>query len=134
MHHIVSDGWSRAVLYRELSALYGAFIKGEASPLAELPIQYADFAVWQREWLEGPELDRQLAYWKNQLDGIPALLNLPTDRPRPAVQSFRGRTQSAICGQDLVEALKALNRREGVTLFMILLAAFQTLLYRCVFR
>ena len=130
MHHIVSDGWSMGILYRELSALYRAFLRGEPSPVAELPIQYVDFAVWQREWLKGPELDRQLAYWKKQLDGIPALLNLPTDRPRPAIQSFRGRTQSRVFGKDLVEGLKALNRREGVTLFMTLLAAFQTLLHR----
>ena len=130
MHHIVSDGWSMSVLYRELSALYRAFLEGEASPLDELPIQYADFALWQREWLKGPELDRQLGYWKKKLDGIPALINLRTDRPRPAVQSFRGRTQSPVFGKDLLEALKALNRREGVTLFMTLLAAFQTLLYR----
>jgi len=130
MHHIVSDGWSMSVLYRELSTLYWAFLNGEASPLADLPIQYADFALWQREWLRGSELDRQLAYWKKQLDGIPALLNLPTDRPRPAVQRFRGRTQSPVFGKDLLDALKAFNRGEGVTLFMTLLAAFQTLLYR----
>jgi len=130
MHHIVSDGWSVGVLYRELSALYRAFLRGEPSPLPELPIQYADFAAWQREWLSGAELERQLAYWKNQLSGIPALLDLPTDRPRPAVQTFRGRTQSTIFGSELLEALRAFNRREGVTLFMSLLAALQTLLYR----
>jgi amino acid adenylation domain-containing protein len=130
IHHIVSDGWSMGVLYRELSVFYRAFVKGEPSPLPELPIQYADFAVWQREWLQGEVLNRQLSYWQKQLEGIPAVLNLPTDRPRPAVQSFRGARQSFVLSKDLTEQLKALSRKESVTLFMTLLAAFQTLLYR----
>ena len=130
MHHIVSDGWSMGVFYGELSMLYGAFVKGEASPLAELSLQYADFAVWQREWLRGEVLDSQLTYWKKQLEGIPAVLNLPTDRPRPAVQSFRGARQSILLSKELTGQLKALSRKEGVTLFMTLLAAFQTLLHR----
>ena len=130
MHHIVSDGWSTGVLYRELSALYEAFSQGKPSPLADLPIQYADFAVWQREWLQGEVLDRQLSYWKEQLEGIPAVLNLPTDRPRPAVQSYRGARQSIELSKELTEGLKALSRKEGVTLFMTLLTVFQTLLHR----
>ncbi len=130
MHHIVSDGWSIGVLYRELSVLYQAFSQGHPSPLAGLPIQYADYAVWQREWLKGDELDRQLSYWKKQLEGAPAVLNLPTDRPRPAVQSHRGARQSITLSKELSEKLKGLSRTQGVTLFMTLLAAFQTLLYR----
>ena len=110
--------------------LYGALVDGQPSPLAELPIQYADFAVWQREWLQGEVLESQLSYWKKQLEGTPAVLNLPTDHPRPAVQSHRGARQSIELSKELTEGLKALSRKEGVTLFMTLLAAFQTLLYR----
>ncbi len=129
MHHIVSDGWSMGVLYRELSALYETFRQGKDPSLPELPIQYADFAVWQREWLRGEVLERQLSYWKRQLGGV-QLLELPTDRPRSAVQSLRGTTQSFMLPKDLSEALNALSRKEGVTLFMTLLAAFQILLHR----
>jgi amino acid adenylation domain-containing protein len=130
MHHIVSDGWSMGVFYRELSLLYGAFSHGEPNPLEDLAIQYADFVVWQREWLQGEVLEKQLSYWKNQLEGIPGVLDLPTDRPRPAVQSYRGKRQSIELSKELTEGLKALSRKESVTLFMTLLAAFQTLLYR----
>ena len=91
MHHIVSDGWSMGVLVREVAALYAAFVRGEASPLAELPVQYADYAHWQREWLQGEVLAKQVGYWKDQLAGAPAALELPTDRVRPAVQSYPGR-------------------------------------------
>src|SRR6185503_10292754 len=90
MHHIVSDGWSIGVLHRELSVLYRAFTNCKSSSLSELVIQYADYAVWQREWLKAHELDRQLSYWKKQLEGVSGVLDLPTDRPRPAVQSYRG--------------------------------------------
>src|SRR5207253_1839786 len=90
MHHIVSDGWSIGVLVREVEALYAAFAQGRPSPLPELPVQYADYAVWQRRWLADGALERQLAYWTRQLAGAPAALELPTDRPRPAVPSFRG--------------------------------------------
>ena len=130
MHHIVSDGWSTGVLYRELSVLYRAFVKGESSPLPELPIQYGDYAVWQRQWLQGKVLESQLSYWRKQLEDIPGVLNLPTDRPRPAVQSFRGKRQSIELSRELTQGLKALSRKQGVTLFMTLLVAFQTLLYR----
>ena len=130
MHHIVSDGWSVGVLFRELAALYAAFSQGQPSPLHELSIQYADYALWQREWLQGEEMERQLAYWRRQLAGAPAVLELLTDRPRPAMQSFRGAKQSLVLPKDLTARLKDLSRREGVTLFMTLLAAFQTLLSR----
>src|SRR5215470_10688638 len=130
MHHIVSDGWSMGILSRELTVLYEAFSAGHPSPLPELPIQYGDFAKWQREWLQGEVLERELSYWKRQLEGIPAVSNLPTDQPRPAVQSFRGQTQYLELTKKLTEGLKSLSRKEGVTLFMTLLAAFQTLLYR----
>ncbi|MGH7927527.1 MAG: condensation domain-containing protein, partial [Candidatus Binatia bacterium] len=130
MHHIVSDGWSMGVLHRELSVLYEGFSRSQPSPLPELPIQYADFALWQRQWLEGPELDRQLSYWKKQLEGAPGILNLPTDRPRPAVQSYRGARRSFELSKEVTQKLKALSQTEGVTLFMSLLAACQSLLYR----
>jgi len=130
MHHIISDGWSISVLVREVAALYDAFSRGEASPLRELPIQYADFAMWQREWLQGEVLERQLGYWREQLEGAPPLLELPTDRPRSRLQSFRGATYSFALPAPLSEALKQLSRREGVTLFTTLLATFETLLYR----
>ena len=130
LHHIVSDGWSMGVLHRELSVLYEAFSRCQSSPLPELPIQYADYAVWQRQWLTGELLETQLSYWTQQLEGAPAVLNLPTDRPRPAVQTYRGAWRSIELSKELTEGLKALSRKEGVTLFMTLLAAFQTLLYR----
>ncbi|MFN2513804.1 MAG: amino acid adenylation domain-containing protein [Pyrinomonadaceae bacterium] len=130
MHHIISDGWSTGVFVRELTALYEAFSKGQPSPLPELTIQYADFAVWQRDWLSGEVLEQQLSYWKGQLTGAPAVLDLPTDRLRPAVQSYRGAHQSMILSRELTDSLKELSQREGATLFMTLLAAFQTLLMR----
>ncbi len=130
MHHIVSDGWSIGILMRELAALYGAFRLGRPSPLPELPIQYADYALWQQEWQTGDELQRQLDYWKNQLAGIPALVELPTDRPRSAARSLRGASLSAVPPLGLLEKLHALARSERSTLFMTLLAAFQVLLSR----
>ena len=130
MHHIVSDGWSTGILIREMAVLYEAFSSGRPSPLPELPIQYADFADWQRDWLRGEVLETQLAYWKEQLLGAPALLELPTEHSRPAVQSFQGAHRSLLLPKQLGEALKALSRHEGVTLFMTLLAAFKILLHR----
>src|SRR4028118_1085235 len=129
LHHIISDDWSIGVLIRELSTIYAAFAHKQPSPLPELPLQYADFAHWQREWLQGEELATQLAYWRQQLDGI-STLNLPTDRPNPAIQSYGGATQFLELPPSLSKALEKLSQREGVTLFMILLTAFQTLLYR----
>ena len=129
MHHIASDGWSVGVLNSELGTLYEAFVKGNPSPLPELPVQYADFGAWQREWLQGEVLEAQLAYWKRQLEGAPAILELPTDRPRLAVQSSRGALMWGELPKPLSTALKELSRAEGATLFMTLLAAFQTLLH-----
>ena len=129
LHHIVSDGWSMGVMYHELSVLYQAFSNSQPSPLPDLPIQYADYAVWQREWLKGEELERQISYWKKQLEEI-SPLQLPTDRPRPPVQTHRGAWQSLSLSQELTGKLKSLSRKEGVTLYMALLAAFQTLLHR----
>ena len=130
MHHIVSDGWSMGVFIQELSSLYQAFAAGEPSPLPELPIQYADFALWQRQWLSGEVLETQLNYWQQQLDGAPELLQLPTDRPRPTVQTYRGATQTFSLNSDLTQKLQTLSRNSGTTLFMTLQAAFATLLYR----
>ncbi|HEU4836698.1 MAG TPA: condensation domain-containing protein, partial [Pyrinomonadaceae bacterium] len=129
MHHIISDGWSVGVLTREVSELYEAYSRGEESPLAELAVQYADFAVWQREWLQGEVLEQQLAYWREQLaDLVP--LELPTDRVRPAVPSHVGEVLSFDLSADLTTELQALSRRNGVTLFMTLLAGFAALLAR----
>ena len=130
MHHIVSDGWSMNVFFRELSILYETYLRGEESKLSELPVQYADFAVWQREYLSGEVLEKELAYWKEQLREAPAILKLPTDRPRPPVQSFRGAMQSFNLPPGVTAGLRELSRQEGVTLFMLLLAAFKVLLYR----
>ncbi|MDQ3652504.1 MAG: amino acid adenylation domain-containing protein [Acidobacteriota bacterium] len=130
LHHIISDGWSMGVLFRELGALYEAFSQGRPSPLRELPIQYADYAVWQREWLRGEVLEKQLSYWKRQLgDNLP-VLDLPTDHPRPPVQSFRGTYRHLALPKNLSASIKALSQREGATLFMTLLAALQTLFAR----
>ncbi|MFL6284301.1 MAG: amino acid adenylation domain-containing protein, partial [Pyrinomonadaceae bacterium] len=128
MHHIVSDGWSMGVLVKEVAALYEAYSRGEESPLPELPIQYADYAVWQRQRLQGEVLDAQMSYWRGQLGGELPILNLPTDRPRPAVQSHRGAHEVVKLPVELAEALKELSRREGATLYMTMLAAFQLLL------
>ena len=122
MHHIVSDGWSMGILIREVGALYQAYSAGEESPLEELPIQYADFAVWQREWLQGEALEAELEYWRKQLEGMEDL-ELPTDHPRPAVPSYRGASQHFVVERELAERLRELSRREGVTLFMTLLEA-----------
>ncbi|HEY0553754.1 MAG TPA: amino acid adenylation domain-containing protein, partial [Thermoanaerobaculia bacterium] len=130
MHHIVSDGWSLEVLVRELAALYAAFAAGLPSPLPELPVQYDDFARWQRRWLGGAPLDGQLAYWRRQLEGVPLVFELPADRPRPAVQTYDGGTVLVHLPAPLAERLQALSRAHRVTLFMALLAAFATLLER----
>ncbi|ACB75251.1 non-ribosomal peptide synthetase [Opitutus terrae] len=130
MHHIVSDGWSMGVLTRELGELYAAATEGRASPLPELSIQYVDFAVWQRGWLRGAVLATQLDYWKQQLAGAPPVLKLPTDRPRPAVQSFRGGSHAFRLDGEITAQLQALSRRAGTTLFMTLEAAFAVLLSR----
>jgi amino acid adenylation domain-containing protein len=130
LHHIVSDGWSIGVLYRELSALYAALCAGRPSPLPGLPIQYADFALWQRRWLQGEVLELLLSYWKRKLTGMPLFLELPTDRPRPRVQVFLGAAYAVPMAKSLVEGLKTVGRQAGATLFMVLLAAFKVLLFR----
>jgi amino acid adenylation domain-containing protein len=130
IHHVVFDGWSIGVFMQELCALYAAFSKGKPSPLKELPIQYADFAYWQRQWLQGEVLETQLAYWKKQLGNNLAVLQLPTDHPRPALQTFSGAQQAVSLPETLVKALRKLSQQEGVSLFMVLLAGFKTLLYR----
>ncbi|MCP4657984.1 MAG: non-ribosomal peptide synthetase, partial [bacterium] len=117
-------------LFHELATLYRTCLAGAPSPLAELPIQYADFAVWQKRWLQGEVLTAQLEYWKRQLAGAPRALDLPTDRPRPARQSYRGRTLPAQVPAALTREVEALGRRHGATLFMTLLAAFKVLLHR----
>lgn len=130
MHHIVSDGWSTGVLVREVVTLYKAYSSGEPSPLPELPIQYADYAAWQRKHMQGEVLEEQLSYWRGQLEGAPAVLNLPTDRPRPTVQSFRGGGELHLIPASQLDALKELSLRNHVTLFMTLLAGFQAVLHR----
>ena len=130
LHHIVSDGWSSGVFERELMALYNAYARNEPSPLAELPVQYADFAVWQRQWLQGKVLETQLAFWKQRLGGGLPVLELPTDRPRPAQQTTRGDWWTMNVPLGVADALKQLSRQRGVTLFMTLLAAFKVLLHR----
>ncbi|MBZ4423048.1 non-ribosomal peptide synthase/polyketide synthase, partial [Myxococcus sp. RHST-1-4] len=130
LHHIVTDGWSLEVLVREVSALYGAFSEGRPSPLPALPLQYADYAVWQRTWLDSGVRESQLDYWRKQLARLPPLLEMPTDRPRPPIQNFRGTTYTTVLPRALVDGVQALGQREGATPFMVLLAAFQTVLHR----
>ncbi|HKP51511.1 MAG TPA: amino acid adenylation domain-containing protein [Chloroflexia bacterium] len=130
MHHIISDGWSMGVLAQELAELYRAFAAGEAPSLRDLPVQYADYTIWQREWLQGEALQGQLDYWKGQLAGAPAALEMPTDRPRPAMLTYRGAKQPYRLTGDLAQELKGMVRREGVTMYMALLSAFTALLHR----
>jgi amino acid adenylation domain-containing protein len=129
-HHIASDAWSIGVLIREVSALYAAFSRREPDPLPPLPIQYADYAVWQRQWLQGDVLRDQLEFWRTHLSGAPALLELPTDRPRPAVQTYAGDRVPVRLPAELTQALRALSQRHGTTLFMTLLAGWSALLSR----
>ena len=130
MHHIVADGWSLGILHRELGALYAANTHGQLNPLPPLPLQYADYALWQREWLQGEVLEKQVAYWRRRLADAPTVLQLPTDRPRPAVASFLGAACAVVIPGSVTHGLRELARQEGVTLYMVLLAAFQVLLCR----
>jgi amino acid adenylation domain-containing protein/non-ribosomal peptide synthase protein (TIGR01720 family) len=130
LHHIVADGWSLGILKRELAALGAAFVRGEPSPLAELPIQYAEFAEWQRDRLQGTTLDEHLGYWRSQLSGAPSTLDLPSDRPRPPVQSYAGAMVSTRLAPAFLRQLQTLGRQEDATLFMTLLSAFALLLSR----
>jgi amino acid adenylation domain-containing protein len=129
-HHFVHDGWSFGVLLRELKAIYAAFLRGEPSPLPELPVQYGDFAVWQRSWMEGEAMERLLGFWRGKLAGGPTPLELPGDRPRPARPSFQGKVEMFLVRPDLYDALRRFSRREGFTLYMTMLAGFLTLLHR----
>jgi amino acid adenylation domain-containing protein len=130
MHHIVSDGWSMDVVVRELGALYGAFSRGEADPLPALPVQYADYSAWQRRWVNGEVLQKQVDYWKTTLSGAPELLELPADRPRPAQQDPAGAFAALELDEELTAGLKALGQRHGATLFMTMLAAWSVVLAR----
>ncbi len=130
VHHIVFDGWSADLFDQELATIYEAYQGGRPSPLSPLPIQYADFAVWQRQWLSGKVLEEQLSYWKGQLEGAPALLELPASRSRSPVQTNRGRMEIISITGELAREIRALGQREGATLFMTLLAAFKVLLLR----
>ncbi|HYI11616.1 MAG TPA: amino acid adenylation domain-containing protein [Thermoanaerobaculia bacterium] len=129
-HHVIIDGWSLSIFFRELAALYEAFLEGQPSPLGEPPLQYADYALWQREWMQGETLQGQLDYWKERLAGTPPVLELPTDHPRPAVQSHRGGVVRVSIPTEVVAAAHKRSREEGVTLFMTFLAALQTVLFR----
>ena len=130
LHHIIADEWSMEVLHRDLHKIYGAFFRNRPSSLPELPIQFADFATWEREWLSGDVLGQQASYWKAELAGAPTVLELATDKPRPAVQSFRGAAASMKFPKELSEPIKALGREEKATLFMVFMAAFMALMNR----
>jgi len=130
MHHIVSDGWSMGVFIRELSVLYGAYVRGEADPLPELEVQYADYAVWQRQWIEGELLRQQAEYWERKLAGAPTLLELPADHARPAEQEYAGGWVRIVLDENLTRRLKGLSRRHGATLYMTLLAGWGALVAR----
>ena len=130
LHHTITDRWSAAIVEQELGALYAAFSKGEPSPLTDPAIHFADFASWQRRWLEGGLLESQLSYWRKQLAGAPLVLRLPTDHPRPAVQTFRGARERIFLPGHMLSALKTFAQQEGATMFMTLLAAYNLLLYR----
>ncbi|MDQ3913980.1 MAG: amino acid adenylation domain-containing protein [Actinomycetota bacterium] len=130
IHHIVSDGWSIGILLRELALAYDALVAGDIPRLPELPVQYADYAAWQREWLSGAELERQVSYWRDALAGAPALLELPTDRSRPPVQSFDGATRPVAIDRATVDRLDALARQEGATAFMVVAAGVAAVLHR----
>ncbi|MGM3309125.1 condensation domain-containing protein, partial [Anabaena sp. WFMT] len=130
MHHIISDGWSIGVVVREVSQLYTAFCAGQPPTLPELPIQYADFAAWQRQWLKGEVLQEQISYWRKNLEGLPPRLELPTDRPRPPVQRFQGAIHALTISPELTVALNQFSQQTGSTLFMTLLTAFKVLLGR----
>jgi amino acid adenylation domain-containing protein len=129
LHHIVADAWSMGILTKELSSLYAAYCAGQKSPLGELTLQYADYALWQRNWLQGDVLDKETTYWREKLQGV-SFLELPTDRPRPPIQSYRGARLALEIDPDLSQRLKALGQQHGCTLFMTLLAVFNVLLHR----
>ena len=130
MHHIISDAWSAGIFLQELGVLYEAFCAGNPSPLPELAVQYSDYAVHERQWLQGEVLEKQLAFWRKQLQGVPPVLDLPLDRPRPETRTFHGACEMLQIPRESLLALKELGRQEGATLFMTLMAGFQALLSR----
>ncbi|HET8845765.1 MAG TPA: amino acid adenylation domain-containing protein, partial [Ktedonobacteraceae bacterium] len=130
VHHLIADGWSMGILFRELSALYAAYCRGDGSPLRDPAFQYADYAAWQRQWLKGDVLDAKLAYWEDVLADAPQVLELPSDRSRPALQTYKGAHYHFVLSEPLLDALRALSQRVGVTLYTVLLGAFQVLLWR----
>jgi len=130
MHHIISDAWSMELFKRELVAIYDAYLVGKPSPLPEPTVQYADFAVWQRGWLQGEVLEKQLSYWKNMLGGDLPILEMPSDRPRPAISTYQGNFINVVIPESLTEKLMELNRQQGCSMFMTLFSAFNLLLYR----
>jgi len=130
LHHIITDGWSMSIFFKELSALYNAYLEGSELDLPPLPIQYADFALWQRNWLQGEVLEAQLSYWKNHLSDIPDLLELPTDKPRPKELTYKGNCYQVTLSKEVKDQLNQLSQEQGCSLFMTLLAVFQILLHR----
>ncbi|MBD2137716.1 amino acid adenylation domain-containing protein [Anabaena sp. FACHB-1237] len=130
MHHIISDGWSLGIFIQELSTLYQNYLQGKSSPLPNLTIQYADFATWQKQWLTGETLDQEIKYWQEQLTAAPSLLQLPTDKPRPSIMTFNGKSHNLKINPEITKKLENLSKKTGTTLFMTLLAIFATLLYR----
>ena len=130
MHHIITDGWSISILFRELARSYEAFVNGSDAQLPEVPLQYVEYAQWQRKYLAGEVLDKQVAYWKNKLSGAQTMLDLPTDHARPETHSWHGATVELTFESEVLAALKEFAQREGATLFMVSMAAFQALLWR----
>ena len=130
LHHIIVDGWSISILFRELTSTYACLLKGDAPSLPDLPFQYADYAQWQREYMTGEVLDHQLAYWKRKLADCPLVLKLPTDYPRPTIANWRGATEEIVLDSAALESVKTLAKSENCTLFMVVMAAFQALLWR----
>src|SRR5580765_8276951 len=130
IHHIVVDEWSMGVLQQEMVLLYAAYVQGQESPLKEMPLQYAEYTLWQAQWLKGEVFARQMEYWTKQLVGMPEFLELPTDKPRPAIPQHRGNTETAIIGEDYWEKMKWFSRQEGASVFMTVLAIYQVLLMR----
>src|SRR6185369_14875685 len=130
LHHVAADGWSMGVLVQEVGALYAAFLRGGPTPLPELAFQFADFVAWQRGWLQGEALEKELAHWRAKLEGVAPVLELPFDHPRPAHRSDRGETRIVVLPVELAQSVERLSRQEEVSLFMTLLAAFFVLLGR----
>src|SRR5947209_14500188 len=130
LHHIIVDGWSISILFREVTSSYAAMLKGHAPSLPDIPLQYAEYARWQRQYMSGEVLDQRLAYWKSKLAGSPFVLDLPTDYPRPSIASWHGATEELVLDAGILASLKQIAKTENCTLFMVAIAAFQALLWR----